>query len=29
MGEVILCLETFITDPRIILDDEASIFPAG
>ncbi|MBL8022074.1 MAG: glycoside hydrolase family 15 protein [Leptospirales bacterium] len=27
MGEVILCLETFITDPRIILDDEASIFP--
>lgn len=27
MGEVILCLETFLTDPRIILDDEASIFP--
>lgn len=27
MGEVILCLETFITDPRIVLDDEASLFP--
>ena len=26
MGEIILCLETFVTDPRIVIDDGSAIF---